>query len=276
MALKEERITRQDLNFKRDLWKREISMDETLQFLDALEGIRKLGFDPATAVAKYRNFLEREAGNIAIEELRKEVNNLHEKANAHRLVMSEFEQLKSMGFGLKDLKQLANTVKEIAEANSMSPYYALQKFFADIESQYDEKLGFELKLENLKSEIQENELRRAAGIQNKSYGFDWGPFGSLFSGVDTQQRQVKPGDNFQRIHQVAATESQQHAKTKGANVTGPGNVLQIQATNSNVDSTATSNTKNNNFAHSEEDKEQQEQDGLYKDVKRATTTATTT
>ncbi|MFZ0895794.1 MAG: hypothetical protein WAZ77_14960, partial [Candidatus Nitrosopolaris sp.] len=267
MALKEERITRQDLNFKRDLWKREISMDETLQFLDALEGIRKLGFDPATAVAKYRNFLEREAGNIAIEELRKEVNNLHEKANAHRLVMSEFEQLKSMGFGLKDLKQLANTVKEIAEANSMSPYYALQKFFADIESQYDEKLGFELKLENLKSEIQENELRRAAGIQNKSYGFDWGPFGSLFSGVDTQQRQVKPGDNFQRIHQVAATESQQHAKTKGANVTGPGNVLQIQATNSNVDSTATSNTKNNNFAHSEEDKEQQEQDGLYKDVK---------
>lgn len=77
---------------------------------------------------------------------------------------------------------------------------------------------------------------------------------------------MKPGDKFQRIHQASATESQQHARTKGANVTGPGNVLQIQATNSNVDSAATSNTKNNNFAHSEEDKEQQEQDGLYKDV----------
>ena len=113
MALKEERITRQDLNFKRDLSNREISMDETSQFLEALEGIRKIGFDRATVVSKYCNFLERETGKIAIEELRKELNNLQEKANAHRLVMSEFEQLKSMGFGLKELKQLANTDKEI-------------------------------------------------------------------------------------------------------------------------------------------------------------------
>ena len=148
----------------------------------------------------------------------------------------------------------------------MSPYDAVQKCFADIESQYDEKVGFELKLENLESEIQENELRGAAAIQNKSYGFDWGPFASLISGVDTQHRHVKAGDKFQRIHQAAATESQQQSKSKGDNATCPGNVVESQATNSNVAPTATSNTKNNNFAHSEEDNEQQEQDELYKDT----------
>jgi len=266
-ALKEERTTRHDLNFKRELWKREISTDEISQFLEALEGIRKLGFDPATVVSKYHNFLEREQGKIAIEELRKELNNLQEKADVHRMVVSEFEQLKSMGFGLKELKQLANTVREIAVANSLSPYDAVRKLFADIESQYDDKVGFELKLENLKSEIQECELRRAV-LQNKSYGFDWGPFTSLFSGVDTQQREVKGGDKFQGIQQTAATESQQKAETKVSNAIGAGNILQSNATNNHVGSTVSSNTRSNAFTHgpdNEADKEDHYEDKFYKD-----------
>jgi hypothetical protein len=37
-ALEEESITSHDLKFERELWRREISMDEDSQFLEALEG----------------------------------------------------------------------------------------------------------------------------------------------------------------------------------------------------------------------------------------------
>ena len=37
---------------------------------------------------------------------------------------------------------------------------AVKKFIADIDQQYDDKLGFELKVENLKSEILKNERDR--------------------------------------------------------------------------------------------------------------------
>jgi hypothetical protein len=46
-------MTRHDLNFKRELWKREIFIDDS-QFLKALEGIKRLGFDPATVISRYR------------------------------------------------------------------------------------------------------------------------------------------------------------------------------------------------------------------------------
>jgi hypothetical protein len=54
------------------------------------------GFDAATVVSKYHNFLEREAGKIAIEELRKEVYDLQEKLAAHRQVISKYEQVESI------------------------------------------------------------------------------------------------------------------------------------------------------------------------------------
>ena len=58
------------------------------------------------------------ASIIAIEELIKEVNDLQEKPVA-RQVISKYEQVESMGFGLKELKEQANTVKEIAEGNDV-------------------------------------------------------------------------------------------------------------------------------------------------------------
>ena len=119
-ALKVERITLHDLNFKRELWKRETHMDEISQFLEALEVIRQHGFDPATVISQYQNFLERDAGIIAVDELRKVIAALQEQVDAHRQVISKYEELERNDFGLKELKQLAHTVKEIAEANGIS------------------------------------------------------------------------------------------------------------------------------------------------------------
>ena len=53
-----------------------------------------------------------------------------------------------------------NTIKEIVDANNISADKASQKFFSDVIQHYDDKLGFEGKIQNLKSEIQKNELTR--------------------------------------------------------------------------------------------------------------------
>ena len=58
-----------------------------------------------------------------------------------------------MRFGLEELKLLSNTINEIAVANNMPLYEAQQKFFKDVEEQYDNKLGFESKVQNLRLEI---------------------------------------------------------------------------------------------------------------------------
>ena len=58
-----------------------------------------------------------------------------------------------MGFGLKELKLLWHTINEIVEANNISDEDAVHKFFNDIEEQYDDKLGFESKLDKLRSDF---------------------------------------------------------------------------------------------------------------------------
>ena len=58
-----------------------------------------------------------------------------------------------MGFGLKELKQLRNTFNEIAYANNIPKDQVGQKFYNDIEEDYDDKLGFESKLKKLRSDI---------------------------------------------------------------------------------------------------------------------------
>ena len=63
-----------------------------------------------------------------------------------------------MNFGLKELKLLWNTIVEIADANSIPREQAMSKFFKDIEQQYDDKLGFESKIDKLQVEV--NKLNR--------------------------------------------------------------------------------------------------------------------
>jgi hypothetical protein len=48
---------------------------------------------------------------------------------------------------------LWNTVKEIARENNIPPKEAVTKFLSDVEHQYDNKLGFESKIESLRNEV---------------------------------------------------------------------------------------------------------------------------
>ena len=73
--------------------------------------------------------------------------------NSYNQKLSLYDELQAMGFGLKELKLLRNTFNEIAYANNIPLDQVDQKFYKDIEEDYDDKLGFELKLNKLRSDI---------------------------------------------------------------------------------------------------------------------------
>jgi hypothetical protein len=56
------------------------------------------------------------------------------------------------GFGLKKLKILRQTLVQIGVANNMTPEEMGTKFLKDVEDQYDDKIGFESMIEELKTE----------------------------------------------------------------------------------------------------------------------------
>ncbi len=58
-----------------------------------------------------------------------------------------------MGFGLKELQFLWDTVKEIARENNISPEEAVRKFLSDVERDYNNILGFQPKVESSRNEV---------------------------------------------------------------------------------------------------------------------------
>jgi hypothetical protein len=85
--------------------------------------------------------------------LNQECSILEQSVNSYSQKLSLYDELQEMGFGLKELKLLRNTINEIAEANNIPRNQAQQKFFTDIKEHYDDKLGLELQLNRLRSEI---------------------------------------------------------------------------------------------------------------------------
>jgi hypothetical protein len=66
---------------------------------------------------------------------------LQQRVSSYNQSLSIYQELEPMGFGLKELKFLSHTIREIAGANNIPPDKAVQKFIKDIEEQYDDKLG---------------------------------------------------------------------------------------------------------------------------------------
>jgi len=62
-----------------------------------------------------------------------------------------------MKFGIKELWFLQDTVMEIASENDIPSEEAVKKFLSDVEFQYNNKLGFQSKVDSLRSEA--NRLR---------------------------------------------------------------------------------------------------------------------
>ena len=175
IALNEEATTRDELNqfssFKAQMKKNGVDILDNPKFMGAVVGARSLGFDPRAMVEKLSNIHRLEIDQNALAEkvkflekksqgLQLECSNLEKETLVHSYRISIYQDLESMGRGIKELKLLWNTIKEIAAVNNISADRASEKFFSDVIQHYDDKLGFEGEIHNLKSEIQKNELIR--------------------------------------------------------------------------------------------------------------------
>ena len=137
-------------------------------FANAVDEFKQYSFDVTKILTEYKhiNSLRKEIEltqnqvneNIVTRDtLIKEITRLEEEGNYYRQTINTFNELHGNGFGLKELKQLNNTVMESALANNLSVKDSVKKFFTDLDNQYDNKLGFEKKAEELKSQIKDLE-----------------------------------------------------------------------------------------------------------------------
>jgi hypothetical protein len=137
-------------------------------FANAIDDFKQYSFDVTKILTEYRhiNSLRNELvltqnqvdKNMATKDkLIKEISSLEEQENYYRQTINTLAELQNNGLGLKELKQLNNTVMESALANNLSVKASVKKFFIDLDNQYDNKLGFEKKVEELKIQIKEIE-----------------------------------------------------------------------------------------------------------------------
>ena len=78
---------------------------------------------------------------------------LQQKVSSYNQSLSTYNELEAMGFGLKELKFLWHTIREIAAANNILLGEAVQKFLKDIDEQYDDKLGLQFEKDKLQAEV---------------------------------------------------------------------------------------------------------------------------
>lgn len=171
-ALREEGTTLDELkqfsSFKAAMKNNGVTMSDNSRFVEAVVGARKLGFDANLIVEKISNLMDLERDQKSLEESVKSLNkkvqelklncsNLEQEEFAHSYSISIYKDLEKMGMRIKQLKLLLNTVTEIATANDISQDKAIEKFFSDVQKQYHDKLGFEVELQKLKSEVEKSE-----------------------------------------------------------------------------------------------------------------------
>jgi hypothetical protein len=91
------------------------------------------------------------------DDLLKDIESLEERKRYSRQSLNALMELNYAGFALKELKQLKDTIIEIAISNGIEFYDAGKKFLKDVENQYDNKLGFEAKVREIKTELKKLE-----------------------------------------------------------------------------------------------------------------------
>lgn len=170
IALEKERVTLDQLKWysglKQELNKHGIPVEDIAQLANVTRGIEKYGYDPRKVLAEF-SYLERLRTQIksyqdAIEHLNhhysflsRDYTSLKEVVDSWNQTITLVNELSDTGFGYKELKWLRNSIKQIAMANNIPEAEAISKFFKDVDDQYDEKLGFEVRNVNLRAESEE-------------------------------------------------------------------------------------------------------------------------
>ena len=140
-----------------------IPIDNMGFFIQCLKNIKNEGYDVNKVIMKYTESIylnesieiqkdkkQRIMQDIADLENHKKF--LDEKINSNLLKLSKLQEFERIGFSLKELKTLYNTITEIAKENNINSKEAIQQFFNDL-NEYDNIVDFKKKVEDLRNEI---------------------------------------------------------------------------------------------------------------------------
>ena len=150
-------------DIKEELTNMEIPFDDIQLFIQCLREIKNEGYDANKVLTKYSELIyfenlvnmqeETKQRNLQeIDNLKHLKKTIEEQVNWNRLKMSQIQELENIGFGLKELKTIYNTIIEIAKENNLNPKEAIEKFFNDL-NEYDEIVDFKKKVEDLRKEV---------------------------------------------------------------------------------------------------------------------------
>jgi DNA-binding transcriptional MerR regulator len=213
-ALDNERMTADDLKWysgiRAELRDYHIPVDDLSLFVNIIRNIKRYGYDPMEVISEFSNlknlqykqrvFTEADTNlGIRVGTLTRTCNDLEQRINFHRQTLSVYNELEAIGFGLKELNLIWSTINEIAAANNISVHLAVQKFFQDIEEQYDDKLGFESKIENSRDEF--NRLNREVNslrVASLAHPMIGGALSRLFIKGVREQDIIAAADLFER------------------------------------------------------------------------------
>jgi predicted nucleic acid-binding Zn-ribbon protein len=235
-ALYEENMTAVELksysDLKEELGQYGIPIHDVSKFAKAVLGISQKGYDVGKVIEEFSE-LESTRSNywdykdsipdlkIKYDGLNQEYSKLEQSVNSCKQKLSLNNELQAMGFGIKELKLLRNTIKEIADANNIPPDQAQQKFYKDIEEQYDDKLGFESQLNKLRSEIAtvSNNLTflRTATVVQPLVGPS---LQRLFSKGLSEQDIVELANIFERSHSDSSNDIDDDKNSSSSSSTG--------------------------------------------------------
>jgi len=155
-------------------------MTEDIQkFARIVKGIAKYRYEPQEVLREFEDnqylISKRQALEIIIDEKQKNLAKLkqHDRLlrhaiNSHSEKLSLYNELEHIGFGSNELRRFLNTILDITSSNGIDHRLAVDKFFKDIETQYDAKLGFESEKESLDLKIQTLKEERGKMLQTLS------------------------------------------------------------------------------------------------------------
>jgi hypothetical protein len=166
------------LDLERELDKHQISMTHDIpQFVRVVRTITAYGYEPKRVIAEFNDIHyqeeKRRALTIAVKENQKSLAKLNQEHSYVQKAIAEhshnldlYNELANAGFGTNELIRLLNTILKIANSNGISFWLAVDKFFKDIDTQYDVKLGFEVEQERLGFQIERLKEEREKGLEN--------------------------------------------------------------------------------------------------------------
>jgi hypothetical protein len=170
LALEQKRKTTEEMksyfDAKQELDKHKISITEDVpKFAKSVRGIAEYGYEPRKVIAEFEGIQylasKRQVLETRTDEMQKNLVKLNQKdyslrhaINLHSENLSLYNDLANIGFGSRELRRLLQTILDITNSNGIDHWGAVYKFFNDIETHYNAKLGFESEKESLNLQIQ--------------------------------------------------------------------------------------------------------------------------